>query len=68
MGAWVFFYCTPVKNLILSLQSEILLPSRVELLYKKSVCALLPPPLRIVSALVDSGNIIALIKLGKSEY
>ena len=67
MGAWVFFYCTPVKNLILSLQSKILLPVGWNS-YIKKVCVHCSPPLRIVSALVDSGNIIALIKLGKSEY
>ena len=67
MGAWVFFYCTPVKNLTLSLQSEILLPVEWNSYTKKCVC-IAPPPLRIVSTLVDSGDIIALIKLGKSEY
>lgn len=66
MGAWVFFYCTPVKNLTLSFQSEILLPVELNS-YTKKVCVHCSP-LRIVSALVDSGNIIALIKLGKSEY
>lgn len=43
MGAWVFFYCTPVINLILSLQSEILLPVEWNSYTKKCVC-IAPPP------------------------
>lgn len=42
MGAWVFFYCTPVKNLTLSFQSEMLLPVEWNSYTKKCVC--IAPP------------------------